>query len=121
MPRKRLTESVEKQNERFKETVEVLLRHPLVRRDRTLMKIFRIIEKDEPSHWAPYENWLLAHGKRRPTRWERAIDTFIHSELLFVKLPLLFVTPKLARRINWADTLEPATAFAPAARPMVSH
>ena len=101
--------------------VEVLLRHPLVRRDKTLVKIFRIIEKDEPSHWAPYEGWLQAHGKRRPTWWERAIDSFIHSELLFVKLPLLFVTPKLARRTNWADAVEPATAFAPAARPMASH
>src|SRR5436305_810634 len=29
--------------------VEILLRHPIVRRDRVLIKIFRIIERDEPS------------------------------------------------------------------------
>src|SRR5688500_14338371 len=35
--------------------VHILLRHPLVRHDKILMRIFRIIEKDEPSHWAPYD------------------------------------------------------------------
>src|SRR3954470_4593286 len=57
--------------------VEILLRHPLVRRDRILHRIFETIQKDEPSHWAPYEGWLSAHGKRAPTWWEKAIDTFI--------------------------------------------
>lgn len=88
--------------------VEVLLRHPMVRRDKTLMKIFRVIKKDEPSHWAPYEGWLSAHGKRAPRWWERGIDTFIHSELLFLKLPVLFLYPGLARRGDWADAYEPS-------------
>ena len=83
--------------------VEILLRHSLVRRDKTLMKIFRIIERDEPSHWQPYDRWLQANGKRDPQWWERAIDTFIHSELLFLKLPALFATPRLKRRIDWSD------------------
>ncbi len=83
--------------------VEILLRHPIVRRDPMLMKIFRIIERDEPSHWAPYDYWLRAHGRRSPNWWERAIDHFIHSELLFLKLPLLFLTPRLTRRSSWPD------------------
>ncbi|MDB5686564.1 MAG: hypothetical protein JWR77_1153 [Rhizorhabdus sp.] len=83
--------------------VQTLLRHPLVRDEKALMKIFRIIERDEPSHWAPYESWLSAHGKREPRWWERAIDGFIHSELLFVKLPLLFFNPRLRRLTDWAD------------------
>ncbi|MEO0032795.1 MAG: hypothetical protein RIS94_2553 [Pseudomonadota bacterium] len=86
--------------------VDVLLKHPLVRHDRALVKIFEIIERDEPSHWAPYEGWLAAHGKRPPRWWERAIDTFIHSELLLVKLPLLFANPWLARQRDWADAGE---------------
>jgi hypothetical protein len=86
--------------------VEVLLRHPLVRRDKTLVKIFRVIQKDEPSHWAPYEGWLSAHGKREPAWWERSIDTFIHSELLFLKLPVLFLKFWLPRRADWADACE---------------
>ena len=94
--------------------VEVLLRHPLVRGDKTLVKIFRIIEKDEPSHWAPYEEWLCAHGKREPRWWERGIDVFIHSELLFLKLPLLFLTPRLPRRGDWIDGRELAELPAPA-------
>ena len=92
--------------------VEILLRHPRVKDDKVLMRIFRIIEKDEPSHWAPYDGWLKAHGKRDPKWWERAIDSFIHSELLFLKLPVLFLTPRLARRTDWADVADPADRLA---------
>lgn len=93
--------------------VEILLRHPFVRADRTLMKIFRIIEQDEPSHWEPYDAWLSQHGKPEPQWWERAIDTFIHSELLVLKLPILLVTPRLKRRAQWADAHELAENCAP--------
>jgi hypothetical protein len=86
--------------------VEVLLRHPIVRKDPILMKIFTIIEKDEPSHWAPYDAWLEAHGKKRPRWWEKAIDGFIHSELLFLKLPLLFLSPRHVRRTDWPDSTD---------------
>ncbi|TGX50264.1 ferritin-like domain-containing protein [Sphingomonas gei] len=92
--------------------VDILLRHPLVTGDKVLMKIFRIIEKDEPSHWAPYEGWLEAHGKRGPKWWERAIDTFIHSELLFLKLPMLFLNPFVKRRVDWADAHDSAQRLA---------
>lgn len=93
--------------------VLILLRHPIVRTDRRLMRIFRIIEDDEPRHWAPYEEWLRHHGGRKPMWWERAIDSFIHSELLLVKLPLLFLNPRLGRCTDWADdhdAVQPAQA-----------
>jgi ferritin-like metal-binding protein YciE len=93
--------------------VNILLRHPLVTGDKVLMKIFRIIEKDEPSHWAPYEGWLKANGKRDPKWWERGIDTFIHSELLLLKLPALFLNPWLARRSDWADAHDADAASGP--------
>jgi hypothetical protein len=83
--------------------VQSLLRHPTVLSDARLVKIFRIIEKDEPSHWAPYDEWLAAHGKRAPNWWERAIDGFIHGELLLVKLPILFANARLGRRLAWPD------------------
>ncbi|MEO6225471.1 MAG: ferritin-like domain-containing protein [Sphingomicrobium sp.] len=83
--------------------VEILLNHWVVRRDQRLMKIFKVIERDEPSHWAPYDSWLKLHGRRDPVWWERAVDSFIHSELLFLKLPLLFVAPWVRRRTDWAD------------------
>jgi hypothetical protein len=94
--------------------VRILLDHPLVRDDKVLLKIFRIIERDEPSHWAPYDGWLLAHAKRAPKWWERGIDTFIHSELLFLKLPALFVTPRLRRRAEWSDAEDSAERLASA-------
>ena len=92
--------------------VEILLKHPLVRNEPVLMKIFRVIEKDEPSHWAPYDNWLRVHGRRDPKWWERAIDTFIHSELMVLKIPILFLNPWLRRRTDWADAHDPAERVA---------
>jgi rubrerythrin len=83
--------------------VEILLRHPLVRSDTRLMKVFRIIQQDEPSHWAPYEDWLEVHARRPVKWWERAIDTFIHRELMLLKIPFLFLKPWMARRTAWPD------------------
>jgi hypothetical protein len=88
--------------------VEILLRHPAVRQDKALVRIFEVIHRDEPSHWAPYEGWLRAHGCRPSRWWERAIDGFIHSELLFLKLPALFLRPGLPRRVAWQDAGEAA-------------
>ena len=83
--------------------LDILLRHPVVLRDRMLTKMFRIIRIDEPRHWLPYESWLKARAMREPVWWERAIDGFIHSELLLLKLPVLFLSPRLRRRTDWAD------------------
>ncbi|HWI89239.1 MAG TPA: ferritin-like domain-containing protein [Sphingomicrobium sp.] len=94
--------------------VEILLNHPIVRKDPGLVKIFRIVEQDEPSHWAPYDGWLRENGKRDPKWWERWIDAFIHSELLILKLPILFLSPRLRRRTQWADAQECAGARATA-------
>jgi hypothetical protein len=83
--------------------VEVLLKNSHVLSDRTLTKIFRVIEQDEPSHWAPYDGWLEAHGERNARWWERLVDSFVHSELLILKLPVLFLHPRLKRRAAFAD------------------
>jgi len=97
--------------------VEILLRHPIVLGDRSLTKIFQVIKQDEPRHWSPYDRWLKAHGRRDPKWWERAIDGFIHSELLLLKLPVLFLSASLKRRSDWPDDRDepqPAAAFAAA-------
>jgi len=83
--------------------LEILLRHPVVLADRQLTKIYEIIREDEPRHWAPYEAWLKRNARREPSWWERMIDGFIHSELLVIKLPILFLSPKLTRRAAWPD------------------
>ena len=99
--------------------VEILLRNGMVRSDPKLVKIFQVIHRDEPDHWAPYEGWLRAHGERRAKWWERAIDRFIHSELLVLKLPLLFFTPRLKRRTGWAD--EQDISVSPTSTPSLAH
>ena len=86
--------------------VETLLNHSIVRQDPGLIKIFNVIKQDEPSHWGPYDGWLQANGKRDPKWWERAIDGFIHSELLLLKLPILFLNVGMRRREEWADAPE---------------
>lgn len=93
--------------------LEDLLKNRFVCSDPILVRIFTIIRKDEPSHWAPYENWLRKHGKREPRWWERAVDGFIHSELLFLKLPFLFLNPWMKRRTEWADANEPQSSSRP--------
>ena len=95
--------------------VEILLKNSHVLSDKQLTKIFKIIEQDEPSHWEPYDGWLDAHGVRRDRWGERLVDSYVHSELLFLKLPMLFLVP-LDRRARFADEEdgrgEPATATA---------
>jgi hypothetical protein len=86
--------------------VEVLLQNKHVLSDPVLTRIFRIIHKDEPSHWAPYDGWLKANTRREPKWWERFVDGLIHSELLFVKLPVLFLNPFIGRRDDWSDAGE---------------
>jgi rubrerythrin len=95
--------------------IETLLRNPVVREDSTLTKIFRVIEQDEPSHWAPYDGWLEQHGRRQPNWYERAVDGFIHGELLALKLPILFLSRRLARRTTWPDENDGSSTFGPMA------
>ena len=108
----RLCRVISLTEQRGMKQVDILLKHPLVKHDKTLIRIFRIIEKDEPSHWAPYDSWLRAHGVREPKWWEKAIDTFIHSELIVLKLPFLFFNPFIRRRTDWADANDPAERLA---------
>jgi hypothetical protein len=86
--------------------VEILLNSPLMTVDPRLVKIFKVIERDEPSHWAPYRQWLEDHDGGKPTRAERAADALVHRTLLTVKLPTLYLNPRLPRRTEWQDAGE---------------
>lgn len=86
--------------------VEILLRNRFILSDRLLTKMFEVIKADEPSHWAPYEAWLKRNGCREPAWWERCVDSLIHSELMLLKLPILFLNPFVRRRVYWPDENE---------------
>lgn len=86
--------------------VEILLNSRLMTADKRLVKIFKVIERDEPSHWQPYQAWLEEHDGGQPTRRERAADAWVHRTLLTVKLPALYFNPRLPRRTDWYDAAE---------------
>lgn len=81
--------------------VDKLLSMGVIRRERALYQLFKVVERDEPSHWMPYDAWLRAHGGWQPTLGERLADAFVHKSLILWKLPLLFLNPWLKRRTDW--------------------
>lgn len=83
--------------------VDILLGSFLLRDDRALIKIFRVIERDEPSHWMPYRAWLARTGGGVPRLSERIADFWVHRSLIFAKLPMLYFNPWLQRRKDWHD------------------
>lgn len=91
--------------------VDILLHSPLMTSDKRLVKIFKVIERDEPSHWLPYETWLEENDGGRPTRSERAADFLVHRTLLMVKLPALYLNPRLPRCTEWYDSGEAQAAL----------
>ena len=66
------------------------------------------IDSEHRGHKAPgrLPGAARAHGKRGAKWWEPAIDRFIPSELLVLKLPSLFFSFGLRRRGDWADAGE---------------
>lgn len=87
--------------------LDVLLEDKIVGEDEALVKIFKVIRKDEPSHWLPYRDWLADHNGGKP-RWnELAADWLVHRSLVFWKVPSLYLNGKLPRRIDWLDLSDP--------------
>lgn len=90
--------------------VDILLAHPFIKADKGLIKIFHVVERDEPSHWMPYEAWLKEHDGRLPFRSERIADVCVHKSLVLAKLPSLYLNPRLRRRTDWPDDHDAAPA-----------
>jgi|SRR5690349_1039359 hypothetical protein len=77
--------------------VAVLLRSRLVRQNPLLMRIFRVIERDEPSHCFPYQGWLRERGSHLPGFEEKFTDIWIHYSLMLLKIPILFLNVRMRR------------------------
>ena len=95
--------------------VEQLLKSSMIKSDPVMLKIFKIVEKDEPSHWMPYQDWLDRTGRQQAKWTEKLTDFWIHRELLFLKIPIIFLNPWAPRRKDWADALENEAAPRPLA------
>ena len=83
--------------------VEILLESHLVRSDRGLIKIFQVVERDEVSHWMPYQGWLERNHGGAPRLSERLCDFWVNLSLMIAKLPVLYFNPRLPRRTDWYD------------------
>ncbi len=94
--------------------LDVLLENRLVKSDPDLVRIYKVIRRDEPSHWRPYRDWLIAHGDAKPKLGERLADALVHASLVLFKVPALFLNPALLRRTDWLDASESASARQPA-------
>lgn len=82
--------------------VEVLLKNRNIRANKAMLRIFEVVEKDEPSHWMPYDTWLRTNGSRADPTWrERWTDYWIHKSLMLAKLPALFLNRKTPRLAAW--------------------
>lgn len=83
--------------------VGVLLRNRWVRSDPVLVRMFTIIERDEPDHFLPYERWLETHSRSLPRWTERWTDFWIHRALVLGRIPAIFLDPDLPRMRHWPD------------------
>jgi hypothetical protein len=86
--------------------VEALLASRLIRADKAMHRIFRVIHEDEPSHFLPYRAWLERQGCAVETWRERLADAAIHKVLLLAKLPALFFDAGALRLKEWPDAGE---------------
>lgn len=86
--------------------VDILLHSSLIQGNSKLKAIFKVVERDEPSHWMPYEDWLTRNHRRQPRWWEKLIDLRIHRELMLVRIPALFLNRRMGRMSCWPDAAD---------------
>jgi hypothetical protein len=77
--------------------VDVLLKSRKIRDNHALVKIFKVIERDEPWHCYPYQYWLTKWDAALPRFQEKMTDLWIHYSLVMVKIPMLFLNWRLRR------------------------
>ncbi len=81
--------------------VRALLRKRFIREDRDLERLFRVVERDEPSHFLPYGVWLGRRGAAKPGLREKLADAIVHWSLVAFRIPILLLNLRLRRRHVW--------------------
>jgi hypothetical protein len=92
--------------------VQVLLRNRIILSDPVMTRLFRIVHKDEPDHYLPYQRWLEAQGRPLYLWREQLADWCIHKVLMLGKLPSLFFDAGAERLAEWPDAGEGEAATA---------
>jgi len=77
--------------------VATMLKWRSIRGDERLRNIFQVIEKDEPSHFIPYAEWLEKKGYPGPTRLEKLMDLIVHYSIAIFVIPSHFFNFRLRR------------------------
>lgn len=77
--------------------VHELLKLEPIKKHQILYKIFKVVERDEPSHCYPYQYWLQKHNSHQPQFQEKVTDLWIHYSLSIIKIPFLFLNFRLSR------------------------
>jgi hypothetical protein len=78
--------------ERGLKQVRALLKNRWVKKNPWIVKVFEIVEQDEPSHFEPYRKWLRKNKRAdEPGFREKLADLWIHWSLMLVKLPFLYL------------------------------
>jgi len=83
--------------------IKLILASRLIMSDPILRRIFRIIHRDEPDHFLPYQRWLERQDRARVKWNERAADWGIHKQLMLITLPALFLAARRPRLTHWPD------------------
>jgi len=78
-----------------------VLRSRIIRQNPGLVRIFRVIERDEPSHCLPYQRWLQKRGTHLPGWEEQLTDAAIHYWLMLLKIPILFLSIRKSRLVTF--------------------
>ncbi len=86
--------------------VDVLLKSKVVQDNPLLTRMFKVIERDEPSHCFPYKRWLEQRNAHLPGFEERFTDLWVHYSLMLVKMPILFLNSRTRRRTIFYDEVE---------------
>jgi hypothetical protein len=77
--------------------VRALLRFAPMASDPTLRAMFEVVERDEPSHFEPYQAWLARRGRAEPSARERVADLAAHLSIVWLRLPGLVLDLRVPR------------------------
>lgn len=77
--------------------IRTMLNWRWVRNNGQLRKIFQVIQKDEPSHFGPYEQWLAKKGYRKDHVSVKLADCIMHYFIAIIVIPAHFFNFRLKR------------------------